>query len=535
MAGSYLNLFFALVGAAVTAFLGLIVYFHERKSWTNIIFVIHSFIGVLWSVATYFSIVASPDTALFWIRGVIFFAVPHVFLFFMFVSNFPSVALQINKVVLLVSTLLMGGMMFLTTTPYVFKSVKIVNDQILPVPGLLITLFGPTLVFFFLLTIVLVFVKYFHSQGLVRRQWASIGTGLVVAYTLLIFFVFLRVILFEDTRFVLYSPLFILPIFIGAAYAVLRHNLFNVKVVAAEMLTFALVVVSLVQVFLAEGASSLILGLLASIGSLYFGILLIKSVLSEVRQREKLQELTEKLQAANTQLEDLSRFKTQLLSLASHQVKSPLAAIKGYTSIILEGLYGPVTDKVKAVLEKMKFSTNELIKLVDTLLDLRKVEEGKMEYKFEKVSLVKIAMEAVQELVPLALQKKLSLQFLPPRENVFVQADAQKLKQVFQNLVDNAIKYTPSGFVKMDMREEPGTDFVVVTVSDSGLGLPQDLIPHLFEEFVRDERVKKEIRGTGFGLYIARKIAEAHGGTMQAASEGEGKGSMFTVRLPRAK
>ena len=533
MGAHNLNLFFSLLGAAVTVFLGIVVYFHERKSFTNVVFVLHSLVGTVWAIVNYFSIVVSPDSVLFWIRGVIFFAVPYVFLFFLFVLNFPNVNLVVKKGVFFGILILMFAMMFLASSPYVFQEIKITNGKVIPVVGPLIGFFGPVLVLVFLLAAVFVFRRYFQSGDVARRQWLSIGTGLLAAYTLLIFFVFLRVVLFDDTTFVTYSPLFILPVFVGAAYAILRHHLFNVKVIAAEILTFGLVVVSLVQVFLAEQTTSLILAFFATVGSLYFGILLIKSVLREVEQREKLQKLSEDLQAANVKLEELSRFKTQLLSLASHQVKSPLAAIKGYASILLEGLYGPVSDKVKVVLQKMKASTDGLISLVDMLLDLRRVEEGKMEYQFVKTDMKKLVTDTVEELRPLAMEKRLSLDFVAPQGEVFVSADAQKLKQVIQNLLDNAIKYTEHGFVKVDLRDDVSAHAAMVTVSDSGLGIPHDLMPYLFEEFVRDERVKKEIRGTGFGLYIARKIVEAHGGKIFAESKGPNCGSSFHVALPR--
>ncbi|MEK7077118.1 MAG: ATP-binding protein, partial [Patescibacteria group bacterium] len=108
--------------------------------------------------------------------------------------------------------------------------------------------------------------------------------------------------------------------------------------------------------------------------------------------------------------------------------------------------------------------------------------------------------------------------------------------QVVQNLVDNAIKYTPTGFVKVELKEDPSTGsgqagWLSLSVADSGLGINPELLPHLFEEFIREERIKKQVRGTGLGLFIARKIVEAHGGTISVESKGEGKGSTFYVRL----
>jgi signal transduction histidine kinase len=156
-----------------------------------------------------------------------------------------------------------------------------------------------------------------------------------------------------------------------------------------------------------------------------------------------------------------------------------------------------------------------------------------MDYQFAKTDFNKMTSEIFELLKPLAGAKKLEFTFASPGHEVWVSADAEKLKQVVQNITDNAIKYTPNGFVKIELKEEGGA--AVVSVSDSGLGIPSELIPHLFEEFVRDERVKKQILGTGFGLFIARKIAEAHGGKIWAESAGEGKGSTFSVSMPIVK
>ena len=176
-------------------------------------------------------------------------------------------------------------------------------------------------------------------------------------------------------------------------------------------------------------------------------------------------------------------------------------------------------------------SSDDLIVLINTLLDFRKVEEGRMEYSFARVKLNDIIQNVMTELETLANEKKLKFTYKASGE-VFVNADAPKLKQVIQNFTDNAIKYTPEGFVHVEL-EEQGKD-VIVSLKDSGLGIVKDLTPHLFEEFIRDERVKKEIKGTGLGLYIARKIVEAHGGSVWAESEGESKGSIFYVKLKKA-
>src|SRR3989344_1762844 len=190
-----LNLFSSLIGASMTAFLGSVVYFHDRRSATNKIFIIHSAVGTLWAIATYFSLSTSPENVLFWIRAVIFFAVPHIFLFFLFVLNFPNDRLVVRDWKLFGILLVMIGLMILASTPFAFEGIRLVDERnVVPVPGILMPVFGILMVIFFAWTVVLVVIKFFHTVDVVRRQWLAIGAGLLIAYSLLIFFVFLRVI-----------------------------------------------------------------------------------------------------------------------------------------------------------------------------------------------------------------------------------------------------------------------------------------------------------------------------------------------------
>ena len=327
---------------------------------------------------------------------------------------------------------------------------------------------------------------------------------------------------FDNPRFISLGATFILPFVVFTFLAIFKHGFLNVRVITTEVVAFLLSIATLIEFIIAKNPIDLWLRFGVFVLVLVFSILLVKSVLKEVRQREELARL-------NTQLDQLSKFKSQLLSIASHQIKAPLAAIKGYASLVLDGSYGDANGEVKVALGKIKYSADDLINLVNTLLDLRKVEEGKMDYQFAKTDLNKLVSEVFELLRPLADSKKLEFTLSLPDKEILVNADAEKLKQVIQNLIDNAIKYTPTGFVRVELKEENG--LAHATVSDSGYGIGPNLLPQVFDEFTRDERVKKEIRGTGLGLYIARKIIEAHNGKIWAESAGENKGSTFHVSI----
>lgn len=314
------------------------------------------------------------------------------------------------------------------------------------------------------------------------------------------------------------------------AYLIVRYRAFHAKLIATDALIWTLCILIASQLFFVTvRINFLLIGLTLSL-AMAFGLVLSRSVKREVAARESLQALTADLQRANLQLGDLSRFKSQLLSLASHQIKAPLAAIKGYLALIVEGGYGSVPEQLERPIGAMRHSADNLVELVTGLLDLRKIDEGKMDYQFSRTDLAAIARDVVEELRMLAAGKGLTLAIAGADEPAWVRADGPKLRQVIMNFVDNAIKYTPQGSVHV--RLEASGRFVTCAVSDTGLGLPAELLPRLFDEFTRDQRVQRTIRGTGLGLYIAKRIIEAHGGTIGAESDGEGKGSRFTFSLP---
>ena len=247
---------------------------------------------------------------------------------------------------------------------------------------------------------------------------------------------------------------------------------------------------------------------------------------------EQVYIMAKQLKEANIKLKELDELKSQFLSFASHQVKAPMAVVKGFAEIIRDGTYGPVPEKVKETADKIVASANKLIDLVNNLLDMRKAEEGKMNYSFEEVDLIKMVKEIVEELKSLAEKKQLNLSLEINLDKATAKVDRQKFRQTVLNLVDNSIKYTPTGWVKVKISQDNARQGnILISVSDSGLGMSPELLPKLFEQFSRDKEVGKKILGTGLGLFIAKKIIKDHGGEIWAESEGEGKGSQFYISI----
>lgn len=522
-------LFFTILTSTIILYLGFLVYFHDNKSVTNRIFFIQTIITSVWSVFSYISIVAPAYQSLFWIRLVLLMAVPHVFVFFLFVMNFPNQALVISKKSF---SFLLGWMyilMFLTQTPYVFETVLIKDGSAVPQPGQLIPYFAISLVIVVAITFFLIFRKYRRSPETEKKQWLAISAGLVVTYSLLIGFIFLATVLFSDTSYVPYSSLFIIPMFIGASYAILRHKFLNVKVFTTELFSFSLVFISIWQVLLAKTLLATIFQVLVTGFLLFFSILLVRSVFGEVKQREETERLSKRLEEANKKLVDLDKAKSEFLSVASHQLRTPLTAIKGYMSMLLEGDFGPIDPKQKDTMNIIYDSSQRLVELIADLLDLSRIESGTMEFNFDAVDLCKIVDSVIEEVRPKTEAHNLYLYF----DNInrscpMIRADAEKLRQVVINLIDNAVKYTTKGGVTVRLQKVGSK--LQFSVSDTGIGIDPADQSKLFQKFFRTDAANEITReGTGLGIYVVQKLVDAMGGKIWFESPGLGKGTSFYV------
>jgi signal transduction histidine kinase len=231
------------------------------------------------------------------------------------------------------------------------------------------------------------------------------------------------------------------------------------------------------------------------------------------------------------EVERISQAKSEFISIASHQLRTPLSAIKGYLSMILEGSYGNLPEKVKKPMENVYQSNERLIKLVNDILSVSKIEAGEMEMNWEREDLREIIKEVISELSIKAKEKNLYLNFEEPKEFPKVLLDREKIRQVILNLVDNAIRYTQKGGVTVKL--QTGNNRLQIVVSDTGEGLTKEEKEKIFERFSRGTAgTKFWTEGAGLGLYIARKFVEMHKGKIWAESEGRGKGSTFYVELP---
>ena len=270
-------------------------------------------------------------------------------------------------------------------------------------------------------------------------------------------------------------------------------------------------------------------------------------------QTQEMKALAEELEETNRELEDAleaartahaaaeraSRAKSDFLAVMSHELRTPLNAIGGHTQILEMGLHGPVTPGQHEALERIGRAQRHLLGLINNVLNLTRIETGRVEYRIQPVLVSDVVADLASLVQPQFTARQISLVSRLPEPAgaaVYVAADREKLIQILTNLLGNAAKFTPPrGQVEMRLTEGPSPDSVVIEVSDSGPGIPEDKLELIFEPFVQLERsLTTATEGTGLGLAISRDLARGMGGDLRAKSA-EGQGATLMLSLPRAE
>jgi signal transduction histidine kinase len=326
--------------------------------------------------------------------------------------------------------------------------------------------------------------------------------------------------------------LFVLPLFlIVMVFSMTNLGVFDLRLLGTQVLAYGLIILSGSQFLFLQDSTESTLSLVSLIVSIIFGFLLLQNARKEEQVRIKIERLARELEAANDQLKELDQLKSEFLSIASHQLRAPITAIRGYASNIMDGTYGKVPANLQDPLETMQESSRLMANAIEDYLNISRIEQKRMKYEKSQFDLKNLVGKVVNELQPVAKKRKLTLSGNGGEEPITITADLGKIKQIISNLVDNAIKYTEKGSITVTTHAKGGKAYV--EIKDTGVGIAPEEISNLFEKFKRARGANKvNTTGTGLGLYVARQLAEGHGGTIRVASEGIGKGSTFTIELP---
>lgn len=545
--GAYAN-YISVPPIVILLLLGFLILFSDSRKTTNRIFFLMSFFIAVWITSDFLSYKFSNPDYILWADRISASGLIAAAFFVLFLYIFPEKESIPKRIWLYIFVPLLPLFALVPTDIY---------ETIGPAPecnsivGSAFWIMIAILLYDVFLGIVFSLEKRKSLNNVQKDQFRMFVIGFLAI-------IFLGIVvdvlpsIFSNESIVLFTPYATL-IFIGfCTYAIVKYKSLNAKLITAQAVTILIWILIGSEFLYLKNIGSIVLTAITLLLSVIFGIMLIRSVKTEVERKEQLQKMTDSLAQANDQLRVLDNAKTEFISIASHQLRSPVTATKGYMSLLIGGSYGKISRGVKGVLEKVFVSSERQANLIEDLLNVSRIESGRLTFNFEKASITDVLKELYENFLLIANSKKLYLDLQLPKEPLpEFKMDAEKIRELISNIIDNALKYTEKGgvtislearengeiidekgFVK-DGEKSPYGKVVRITVSDTGIGIPKEEIPFLFRKFSRGKDTSRlHASGTGLGLFVGKAIADAHHGAIWLESEGAGKGSKFIIEIP---
>jgi signal transduction histidine kinase len=511
---------FDLVGViiAVTGIgvLACVIFFRNKDSITSRSFFFFSLVTILWGLSNYFLYkFTDQDLILLALRIHIFISIWHGYAFFQLAYVFPNEKKDLpvwHRYFLLPLAFFTSSLLLAPFTISGLSKLVALRNITNPEKEDGVVIAGIVTVSFLIAGIIFLYRKIEPAKGDERRQITLMFTGMSLTAGLLLLFSFILPLGFHNFDFVPFGALFIFPVIVFTAYAIYIIELFHIKNIFAGLFVFFLCVVSLVELVLSDNLQQLLLRVIVFILTLVISIQLVRN--------------TFEIELANQQ-------KSELMSFATHEIRTPITVMRGYASILLDGDKGPMSPQVRDLLLKIMISGNDVITLLSQYLNKSKIELDQLEYVLSRFNVVQTVNEALETFQIHAEQKGITLtKVIPGTEKFYIYGDQGKVKEVITNIIDNAIKYTVEGGVSVSVKKKDG--YVTINVTDTGVGISEDTMSALFKEFSRADLQKVNILGTGLGLYLAKTFTEANKGRIWAESEGKGKGAQFYIEFPEA-
>lgn len=527
--GVFVHLDLLTVGVAIALLgtFGCTVYFHNTKSVTGISFLLFSLATMAWGFFNYFQYQLEPNIALVFLRFSLFFAVWQAFFLFLFFWVFPEDKKVFSPWLSSLALIGVGAVSILTLTPYALSRILSVQDgRIASIEnGPFMPIFGLTGTVLVLAGLFVFAQKAWRAGTGHRRPYIRIFFGAAVTFALIIAFNLVFPAVLNDSRFISLGALFILPLALSIAISIARDNTFSLKVSSAAFLVCGLAIITFIEIILARAPEIFLLRSMVFILVLVAGIGLIRSVVKEVQQRELIEKQEQELEVVNAQQESLLHF-------ISHEVKGYLTKSEAAFAAISTGDYGAVSPQLQSMSEAALVDTRKGVDTVIDILDASNLKRGTMALAKESFDIGVALAEIVRDLTPVAKERGLDLSYHQDAGAYTLTGDADKMRRhVFRNIVDNSIRYTRKGSVRVHLSRTPHG--FRITVTDTGVGITPEDMKRLFTEGGKGaESLKINAHSTGYGLYIAKMIVEGHGGTIHAQSAGADKGSEFIIDLP---
>jgi PAS domain S-box-containing protein len=255
-------------------------------------------------------------------------------------------------------------------------------------------------------------------------------------------------------------------------------------------------------------------------------------LIRDISERKQTEAKIRQMALQNLQLQEAAKLKNHFLAIMSHELRSPMNAIIGFSQILLRQVHHPLNKSQENMMERILNSGKHLMTLIDEILDFSRIEAGSLQLKIEELNLAELVTNTIEEMRSLAEQKNLKLQVNLNLQNSQIFNDGTRLRQILVNLLSNAIKFTDTGSVEVEVWELPA-DKIAIAVKDTGIGIAEVDIQHIFEEFRQlNQTLTRQHSGTGLGLAITDRLVQMMQGKISVESQ-PGQGSTFWVQLPR--
>ncbi len=510
-----------------------------KKSISNKIFVLFCISVICWILANLLANIysSSPGLLLFWTRASLFGPSFLPILYILFANSFPNKPISIKKEYLGLLVILTSVLLVFIPTAHNVKSVTLINANTLEYsfdPGVLYAYFSVFFVISFVVASFILFKKYYKSNEQQKNQIKYIITGIIASSITGSLISALFPMLGLNTL-ISVGPASSLFFIVLTTVAIIKHQLLNAKVIITQAVTYLVLIILSVEIFFSRNIVEVLFRLLFLIVTAYGARILLISINKEIKQKEELQFLAKKLDNANKHLEDLDEQKDNFISMASHELNTPIAAIEGYLSMIIdEKMAGDVNPKVKAYLENIYFSSKRLAALVRDLLNVSRIESGRVHLINEEASIEDVIEKSIAEVKIKADEVGHKLTFEKPKTPLpKTWFDVSRITEVMINIIGNAIKYTdPPGKITVSAHADDGK--LVVAIQDNGRGIPKGKEEAIFEKFVQVEVLKDQVKGTGLGMFITKNLVELHKGKLwfKSSTDKADHGTTFYFSLP---
>lgn len=516
----------------ITFGLAVYIFLIDRKKPQNILFALITFCGTLWLLALYLSDYSSDIYhTFFWTQVAL---IPPAFIppmFYNFSLIFPK---RTNLKTALIRFLVFAPAIGIASLAFSPLNVITVTSQSWGTEVMSGPLYTIFLAYFFLIFALSTWqlLRTYREVDIIHKSqiiYIIVGLTLTISINLLTNVV---LVMFGNSSLSAVGTSSTL-IFLGLTiYAMVKRHLFDIRILLTELSSVLVLFALIFQLLIPQATWLRIINFLIVILVGYGSTLLIRSVKEEIQRRQEIQKLAQDLKMANEKLKELDKEKDDFLSMASHELNSPLAAIRGYLSMMLEEhMGGKLSATHSKYLNFISVSTDRLIHLVKDLLNVSRIEQHRIHLIYDDCDINKLIENSVLEIKPNIAKMKHQITVNLAKDLPKTWCDADRITEVVINLLSNSAKYTdPGGHIEISSKKIEDT--IEVSIKDNGIGISPDTKEKIFEKFEQGAISRDEKKGTGLGLFISKNLIELHKGKIWVESEGEGKGSTFHFVLP---